>query len=90
MAWDSAAARHPGVFAAGLGVSLTVIAVALMALLPIDVNLSLALVAGSVQALVAYATWLPSTPGANAYLAKVSLALGVVVLTATWILLNVG
>ena len=90
MAWDAAAARHPGVFAAGLGVSVTVIAVALMALLPIGVNLSSALVAGAVQALVSYAAWLPSTPGANAHLAKVSLVLGVVVLTAVGILLNVG
>ena len=88
MEWQAAAARHPGAFAAGLGVSVTVIAVALMALLPFDVNMSLALIPGAVQALVAYAKWLPSTPGANAHLAKVSLVLGVVVLTATYILIQ--
>ena len=86
MAWEAAAARHPGAFAAGLGVSVTVIVVALMALLPFDVDMSLALVPGVVQALVAYARWLPSTPGANAHLVKVSLALGVVVLAATCVL----
>ena len=62
MAWEAAAARHPGTFAAGIGVSVTVIAVALMALLPVDVDMSLALVPGAVQALVACARWLPSTP----------------------------
>ena len=86
MAWEAAVAKHPGAFAAGLGVSVTVISVALMALLPVDVDVSLALVPGAVQALVAYARWLPSTPGANIHLAKVSLVLGVAVLAATYVL----
>ena len=89
MAWEAAAARYPGAFAAGLGGSITVISVALMALLPFDVNMSLALIHGAVQALVAYAKWLPSTPGANARLAKVSLVLGVVVLTSTCLLVQI-
>ena len=53
MAWEAAVANHPGAFAAGLGVSVTVIAVALMALRPVDVDMSLALVPGAVQALIA-------------------------------------
>ena len=85
---EAAAARHPGAFALGLGIIVTVITVALIALLPFDVNMSLALIPGAVQAFVAYAKWLPSTRGANAHLAKVSLVLGVVVLTATCILIQ--
>ena len=88
MEWETAVARYPGAFAAGLGAIVTVIAVTLMALLPVDVDLSLALIPGAVQALVAYAKWLPSTPGANAHLAKVSLVLGVAVLMATYILVQ--
>lgn len=88
MEWEAAAARHPSVFALGLGVIVTAITVALMALLPFEVNMSLALTPGAVLALVAYAKWLPSTRGANAHLAKVALVLGVVVLTATCILLQ--
>ena len=88
MEWEAAASEHPGAFAVGLGVIVTVITGALMALLPFDVDMSLALIPGVVQALVAYAKWLPSTRGANAHLAKVSLVLGVVVLTATCILVQ--
>ena len=88
MEWEAAASEHPGAFAVGLGVIVTVITVALTALLPFDVDMSLALIPGVVQALVAYAKWLPSTRGANAHLAKVSLVLGVVVLTATCILVQ--
>ena len=57
-----------------------------VAALPFDVDVSLALVPGAVQALVACTRWLPSTPGADAHLAKQSLVLGVVVLAATCVL----
>ena len=88
MEWEAAAARHPSAFALGLGVIVTAITVALMALLPFEVNMSLALTPGAVLALLAYANWLPSTRGGNAHLAMVVLVLGVVVLTATYILIQ--